>query len=223
MAGYAVIDLEMCYVTQSMKKKYGYSSEIIQIGAVLMDEAYEIKDTFSCYVKPDFSKLDHFIRDLTGISWADLKDAPELQEALQRFYAWLPEGPVTAVAWSGTDETQLKREMMQKGLDIDELNDRIPEWFDSQKLFAEKMKLKRSYSLQEALVAADIRTEGRAHDGAADAYNTALLFRKLRTEEEIRLNPYYEDAHKEDDGGTLQFSLGDLLKGLKADLKKTGD
>ena len=47
-----------------------------------------------------------------------------------------------------------------------------------------------------------------------DAYNTALLFRKLLTEEEFRLNPYYEEAHRPGRGSTLQFSLGDLLKGL---------
>ena len=69
-------------------------------------------------------------------------------------------------------------------------------------------------SLQEALIAADIFSGGRAHNGMDDARNTALLFRKLLTEEEIRLNPYYEEAHRPGRGSTLQFSLGDLLKGL---------
>ena len=155
-----------------------------------------------------------FNQGLTGICWADLKDAPCLKEALQQFFAWLPEEMVTAVAWSGTDESQLRREKECKNLSMEGFSARVGSWVDCQAMFAGKMRIKRCYSLQEALIASDILSEGRAHNGMVDAYNTALLFRKLLTEEEFRLNPYYEEAHRPGRGSTLQFSLGDLLKGL---------
>lgn len=196
MGKYVVIDLEMCPVAPEKRRYFHCRHEIIQIGAALMSEEMEIVDTFSCYVRPAFGKLDPFIQGLTGICWADLKDAPCLQEALRQFLAWLPEETVTAAAWSGTDESQLRREMEAKELPLEE------------------MRIKRCYSLQEALIASDILSEGRAHNGMVDAYNTALLFRKLLKEEEFRLNPYYEEAHRPGRGSTLQFSLGDLLKGL---------
>ena len=50
-----------------------------------------------------------------------------------------------------------------------------------------------------------------------DARNTALLFRKIFTEDKIQLNPYYEEAHRVEREHTLQFSLGDLLKGIILD------
>ena len=215
MEKYVVIDLEMCPVAPEKRRQFHCSQEIIQIGAALMDENLEIADTFSCYVRPCFGKLDAFIQDLTGISWDDLKSAPNLRDALQQFLAWLPEEQVTAAAWSPSDEAQLRREMECKRLTSPEISTRISSWVDCQAMFARKMHIKRCYSLQEALIAADIFTEGRAHNGVDDAYNTALLFRKLLTEDELRLNPYYEEAHRPDRGATLQFSLGDLLKGLK--------
>lgn len=66
----------------------------------------------------------------------------------------------------------------------------------------------RQYRLEEALIASDINTKGNAHDGAADAYNTALLFAKIKTESKFALNPYYEFVmnQEETEFGT---SLGD--------------
>ena len=214
MGKYVVIDLEMCPVASEKRRNFHCGHEIIQIGAAFMNEELEIVDTFSCYVRPDFGKLDPFIQGLTGICWEDLKDAPCLKDALQQFFAWLPEEMVTAVTWSGTDESQLRREMEAKELPLEETSARIGSWVDCQAMFAEKMRIKRCYSLQEALIASDIFPEGRAHNGMVDAYNTALLFRKLLTEEEFRLNPYYEEAHRPGRGNTLQFSLGELLKGI---------
>ena len=215
MGKYVVIDLEMCPVAKEKRRYFHCRHEIIQIGAALMNEDLEIVDTFSCFVRPRFGKLDAFIQGLTGICWADLKDAPCLEDALQQFLAWLPEETVTAAAWSNSDESQLRREMTCKSISSEEINTRIGSWVDCQAMFGRKMNRKRCYSLQEALIAADIFSEGRAHNGMDDAYNTALLFRKLLTEDELRLNPYYEEARRQDRGNALQFSLGDLLKGLK--------
>lgn len=40
---YLVIDLEMCRVKKFYRKTYKYASEIIQIGAVLLDEGFNRK------------------------------------------------------------------------------------------------------------------------------------------------------------------------------------
>ena len=85
MGSYVVIDLEMCRVPKSMKRRYHYMHEIIQIGAILMNEEYEIIDSFNSYVKPEYGFLDGFIKNLTGISGADIKDAPGIEEALNAF------------------------------------------------------------------------------------------------------------------------------------------
>ena len=57
MSNYVVIDLEMCNVLGEAKKAYGYRNEIIEIGAVLLNESYEIKDSFKTYVLLNVKQL----------------------------------------------------------------------------------------------------------------------------------------------------------------------
>lgn len=67
--------------------------------------------------------------------------------------------------------------------------------------------------VEEALIAADIVTEGRAHDGLCDAYNTALLFAKLEQEDEFELSTLYRQVREETENH-LSFSMGDLFAGI---------
>ena len=68
MKANVVIAIEMCVVQKEYQwKDYPYEHEIIQIGAVMMDEGYEITDEFSTYVRPQYGRIDHFIQELTGI------------------------------------------------------------------------------------------------------------------------------------------------------------
>ena len=57
MKRYVCLDLEMSEVT-SKQRRYicGLRNEIIQIGAVMLDEKYKIIGKFSNYVKPSFIK-----------------------------------------------------------------------------------------------------------------------------------------------------------------------
>lgn len=216
MCRYAVIDLEMCSIPRDLRKKGSrLGKEIIQIGVALLDESYEITDSFNQYVCPEMGYIDSFIEHLTGIDHAAVKNAPKMAEAWDIFMQWLPEGTVM-VSWSDTDSSQIRKESEAKGF-----ADKVPagmleNWVDAQKLFAEKIKRKRQYSLEEAMIAADIIQEGRAHDGLTDACNTALLFAKLKREPELKLNPIYEYA-REEKKDTLSFSMKDLFANLKID------
>ncbi len=68
MGKHVVIDLEMCRVAKEMKREYRAKHEIIQIGAVLLDEDMVVTDRISILVKPEFGWIDPFIEKLTGIS-----------------------------------------------------------------------------------------------------------------------------------------------------------
>ena len=83
-------------------------------------------------------------------------------------------------------------------------------WNDCQKTFSNKMEKKRAYSLEEALIAANIIQEGQAHDGLSDAYNTALLFAKMAKEPHLKLNPIYEEARSEK-VNHLTVSMGEFF------------
>lgn len=216
MSTYCVIDLEMCQVPRgSRTRKYSWANEIIEIGAVLLDEDYKQKDMFCTFVKPEFGYIDYFIEKLTAITAEKVGKAPSIKEALEDFLLWLPDDAIM-VAWSDTDKSQLRHEAKAKGLESERLAQFMEEAIDCQKLFSERLQTKRAYALEEALAAADIELEGRAHDGLDDAYNTAKLFTKLRTEPELKLNPIYENARR-GDVAKLTFTMADLFKGMSFD------
>lgn len=214
MCRYAVVDLEMCRVSNSVRtKKYCWANETIQIGAVLLNEVLEVQDRFVTYVFPQFGCIDTYINNLTGISRNDVSKAPAMKEALNAFVSWLPDD-VRVVSWSDNDKLQILHEIEAKNICIDKLEDILNGWIDCQKIFGEKLHSPKCYKLSEALIAADILYEEGAHDGLVDAYNTALLFAKMEREEELILNPYYQSAisEKASDGG---FTIGSLFAGLE--------
>ena len=211
---YAVIDLEMCRVPKGYKR-YGYkwSQETIQIGAVLVDETFNVIDVFNTFVRPEYGRVDWYIENMTGISQAKVVGAPSFCEALEAFLEWLPYDDVRCVSWSDSDPRQIVHEVVAKNIDDERLEILFANWIDCQKRFGRKMGKETLYKLEEALIASDIIPEGRAHDGLADAYNTALLFAKLEQDPDYELNEFYRDARAEE-SEHLCFSMGDLFTGI---------
>ena len=77
MSKYVVVDLEMCNVPRGIKRdQFKWKNELIQIGAVLLDESLEITDKFMTYVSPEFGVIDTYIENLTRISRENIKNAP---------------------------------------------------------------------------------------------------------------------------------------------------
>ena len=215
MCKYVVVDLEMCKVAKNRRtESFKLGTEIIQVGATLLDEKYEVLDTFNRYVAPAYGQIDTFIHHLTGIGKIDVKNAQDVEKVFQEFMDWLPEGEVRAVSWSRTDEKQIRNELAATQISIKGMDELLDTWIDCQKTFGEKMNSRRSYKLSEALIAADIISEGQEHDGLSDAYNTALLFAKMEGEEVLQLNPVYAEAIAEEQE-SLKFTLGDLFQGLQ--------
>lgn len=211
---YAVIDLEMCKVPKGYKKfGYKWSQETIQIGAVLLDEDYEIIDEFSTFVKPEFGRIDGYIENLTGISQADIITAPSFAEALGEFLDWIPYEDVRCVSWSESDLKQITHEVIAKGIEDERLEIIFANWIDCQRIFGLKMGRKNAYRLEEALIASDIIPQGRTHDGLADSYNTALLFAMLEQNPDYELNWMYRNA-REEEAEHLNFTMGDLFSGI---------
>lgn len=200
-----VLDLEMCYVPKAKKALYGARQEIIEIGAVLVED-YRIVDTFKTYVAPEFGYIDTFIHDLTGISKQDTSEAPRFKEAFEQFLRWVPED-AQLVTWSESDTCQIRKEALHKSIEINRLDEFIENYIDCQVLFSEKTDSVKTYRLSEALVIADIDYDEGAHDALVDAHNTALLFIKLNTENPLRLSPYY--TNKPESTGYNPFA--DLL------------
>lgn len=133
-----------------------------------MNESLEIIDKFSTYVLPQFGFIDTYISNLTGISRANVRNTPNMENALQKFVNWLPNS-AKVVSWSRNDELQIRHEIEAKDICIEGLDVIFDNWIDCQKTFGEKMDSAKCYRLSEALVAADIMYEDGTHDGLVDA------------------------------------------------------
>ena len=209
MSKYVIVDLEMCRVPKGFKREnFKSACELIEIGAVLLDDTYEIVDRFKTYVSPEYGEIDQYIQKLTGITKADTMNAPSTKEALESFVNWLPKDAIL-VSWSDNDEKQIRKEVELKNLEVPGLERYLDNWEDCQKTFGEKMNSPKNYRLSEALIIADIDYDENIHDGLVDAENTAMLFAKMKREPKLKLISCYVT---EDEDNTMYTPIAGLLR-----------
>ena len=213
---YVVIDLEFVWVNKFNRKTYGSGYEIVQIGAVLLNDSYERIDSFMTHVSPVYGRLDTKISKLTGITHKDLIGAPDISAALNLFSKWLPDdGELIFVSWSDSDQIQLLHEIEFNHYYDSKFETMHTDWMDAQKMFGEFMEEpERLYGLQDVLCMTNLDAiDLREHDAVSDAYNTALLFGKLATQR-LELNYYYKKAHESEPASGSGCTFGDLFKDL---------
>ena len=209
-----VIDVEMCKV-RTGTGAFPRKNEIIQIGAVMMDGAFGVLNTFSTYMKPRFGRIDDFIRTLTGISERTLKDTPDIEEALLKLRRWIGGEEAVFYSWSPKDYFQIRDEIQMKcreyaGWDLllDQAN-----WIDYQAVFGARLGTTKLFRLAEALLLSEVDAEGRQHDGLDDALNTARMIAKLELDTDYMTLIERARAHEENQR-PLTATLGDFLRGL---------
>ena len=212
MLKHIMIDLEMNKIKKQYRDDKKLANELIEIGAVKMDENYDVIDSYKSYVKPDIGIIDTNIEMLTGIRKNMVQNAPGIRKVLENFAEWFPDD-VQFVTWSENDEIQIKREIEAKHLEFEGKDKYYGEWYDCQKTFSEIMNDTKPYKLEEALNLSDVDYDIHLHDGLVDAANTALLFKKMKTEKEYKFNTYYIESKKEPE--MLTSTLGELFGGIK--------
>ena len=99
---YIVVDLE--WNGSWSKKAHGYFNEIIEIGAVKVDEQMHVLDEFRAAIKPVVSKkLSNIVTDLTNITAEELEDGTTFMGMMRQFTRWMGKEPATVLTWSTTD------------------------------------------------------------------------------------------------------------------------
>ena len=183
---YIIVDLEMNPVAKEYVEERKVSRmEIIEIGAVIMDESFLVLGEFKTLVKPQYNdEIYKKYETLTGISTQMVSGAPTFATAYERFVNWCKSygDEYEVYAWSENDYNQLVAEMVLKNYINEEYKKLLKHWFDFQKEYTEKLGLERIMSLEKALFYADITFSGRQHDALCDARNTAELFAIVRNE-----------------------------------------
>lgn len=180
-----MIDLEMNKIEKQIKNNRKLSSELIEIGAVKMDEQFEILDKYQSYVSPDFGEMDPLIVQLTGITDEMLEGAPKFVSAMEDFAEWIGREPAQFYSWSLSDIRQFQNESEFKGYRGDIISRMGRNWNDFQQEYSKLLGISKKIKLSEAVAAADYEFTGDQHTALADAVNTAEILRLSKEPEEF--------------------------------------
>ena len=210
---HVVVDLEMNPVSREFREvRRKLNEEVIEIGAVRLDENFQQEAEFQCYVKPEYGPIKKHITSLTGITQAMVADKKTYAACFQDFVDWVGEEETKSYSWSMSDIKQLRSECRYKlpDFDIGWLNAR---WVDLQQEFDDRLGLHNSLALKHALGAMDHKFEGTQHTALADAINTSAILTLMQDDAKFKetMKPVLEILQPKDD---LASSIGDLCPEL---------
>lgn len=182
---YIVVDVEWNWPEQrSQLVKYPIilHDEIIQIGAVMLNEDLEEIDSLEVKVHPKFyQRINRKVEELTGITNKDLEDGVPFPEAINKFREWCGRDSIL-LTWGPSDIKAIENNLIVHEMDYDW----IPEDFDAQLMFDFQETMEdRDYSLDYAMYYFNLRGT-KAHDALNDARDTAAVIRNLNLNEFIR-------------------------------------
>lgn len=180
-----VIDLEMNKIEKQFRNSCRLSSELIEIGAVRMDQSFRVTDTYQTYVSPDFGRMDERIIELTGITDDKLEGAPKFAQAMDDFAAWIGEEEMQYYSWSLSDIRQFENESEFKEYKGIILTKMKANWNDFQEEYSRLLGIEKKIKLKQAVAAADYNFTGAAHTALADAVNTAEILRLSKDKEKF--------------------------------------
>ena len=187
--------------------------EIIEIGAVLLDENYTEIGYFKTLIKPQFNEvIEPMYEKITGITTAMVENAPVFEEGLKMFLSWCQSvsDDIQLYQWSDSDLLQITKELTLKEVALSESEQvLLMDWNDFQKEYGNKLMLHRQVSLKNAIMYAGLDFQGKEHDALCDARNTGTLLRIIRDPELCKdaLDKVIEIMTPK----TLSATLGDLF------------
>lgn len=153
-----------------------FTGEIIQIGAIKLDDSFRVTDRYVQLVRPTFyPKLHHKVKELTGITAEQLKDAPRFVTVLPSFLEWCGK-PFQFLIWGFDDISVLKQNIEVNQMDVPQ----DFEWYNLQLIYNHQIGAEnRQVALQTACETLSIPQNLQLHDALNDAAYTAEVCGKL--------------------------------------------
>lgn len=164
-----VIDAEALIVG---KHNNTLCSEIIEIGAVKLNEKNEIIDEFHYYIRPKNSKIT--MRDLKflKIDKSNFDNALDFPIAYSQMIKWIDKHEI--YSWGSNDlmflKTSCKLNKIKCSLKINDL----------QKIYKNNIMNEKLYSVEDAVTLIGEVFDGHQHSALCDAKNTAKIFKFLK-------------------------------------------
>lgn len=156
--------------------------EIIDVGAVKLDENFNTIGTFDELVRPQiYKRLHPFVKKITGILKKDLKEARPFNEIYKDLAKFISDVDVLCV-WGTADIKELIRNIEYYNLDASI----VPKEYINVQQYASNFLNSpsgNSVGLGNAAKLMDIPIETELHKAFNDAFYTAEVFKKLNNDE----------------------------------------
>ena len=177
MKNYIVMDLEWNQGSP-LTENPNIPFEIVEIGAVKLDENKKILDTFDSYVRPQvYHKMNVMTQKVIHLDIEDLAKAEIFPIVMRKFLKWCGDDYIFCT-WGNLDLVELQTNMRYYGLEP--FSNGPLKYLDIQKLFSivySDGKTRRS--LETAVDFMHIEKNDIFHQADSDAYYTALIMQKM--------------------------------------------
>lgn len=163
------------------RKAHGYFNEIIDIGAVKLNEDFRELDRFQAVIKPSVCrKLSDIVQDLTHMEPEELDKGVTFKQAVDSLKAWIGPDEAAFLTWSQTDLL-----VLMENFRFFYNRQEIPfmtHYADIQRYCQQKMgvALGQQLGLRHACDQLSISTEGmETHRALGDSLLTAAVLRAV--------------------------------------------
>lgn len=180
---YVILDMEWDSAYHKLHKRF--INQILQIGAVKLDEKFNIIDIFDVTVKSSISKrVSKRFTELTGITKEMMLEGIDLNDAVSKYNAWLGDDTVT-ITWSNSDLYTIAEN--EKYLLYNQ-KFKVEKYLDLQKFIQGELRIlgheiKSQISLSHAAELLGITTENYdLHTAKDDSLLSTALLKKLYNE-----------------------------------------
>ncbi|ADO59448.1 3'-5' exonuclease [Paenibacillus polymyxa] len=180
---YIIVDLEAtCWENDRSKR-----NEIIEIGAVKLDDHLNVVSEFQAFVKPKlYPQLSEFCMQLTSIEQHDVDHAATFETVLEDFQSWMGSN-YWLCSWGYYDKKQLKSDCDLHKQPTSWLRNHISIKHQHGAILKEKLenagasksevkRVEHGVGMEKALKILKIPLEGTHHRGIDDARNIAKIF-----------------------------------------------
>ena len=176
---YIIFDLE---ATCWKGRPPGLVQEIIEIGAIQLNEYAEVIGSYNRFVQPILNPfLSPFCKELTTIEQEDVNKAMKFPKVIEEFQDWagIFEGEEYLLcSWGSFDRKALVNDCQLHRLDSDWTDQHV----NLKSQYQELKKLHRPCGLKSALKKEGMEFEGVHYRGISDAENLTKIFTKYLDE-----------------------------------------
>ncbi|MPQ45102.1 3'-5' exonuclease, partial [Clostridium tarantellae] len=196
---YIIYDLEFnqSYIPDKEKIKnsnFKLPFEIIQIGAIKLDESLNLISTFNSLIKPTlYTNVHPYVENLTKITNEKLKFCNNFLTVYNKFLNFIGEKDVVICVWGLADIKEFLRNLEFQKINT---NSFPKNYIDVQNCTSKYFNVPKGskIGLKNAVQLLNIQIKNEFHDAFNDAYYTTEVFKKIY--KSINLNPILYTPNK---------------------------